>query len=44
LKWLKPHLHKIEIGAGVVMMLVGVMIYFNVLASLNQYIAPLIHV
>lgn len=37
LKWLKPHLGKIEIATGVLMMLVGVMIFFNMLAYLNQY-------
>lgn len=37
LKWLKPHLGKIEIAAGVLMMVVGVMIFFNMLAYLNQY-------
>jgi cytochrome c-type biogenesis protein len=29
LKKLKPHLGKIEVGTGLVMILVGVMIYFN---------------
>ena len=37
LKWLKPHLGKIEIATGVLMMAVGVMIFFNMLAYLNQY-------
>ena len=37
LKWLKPHLGKIEIATGVVMILVGVMIYFNWLLYLNSY-------
>jgi len=37
LKWLKPHLGKIEIVTGVVMILVGVMIYFNWLLYLNRY-------
>ena len=37
LKWLKPHLGKIEIAAGVVMILVGVMIYFNWLLYLDRY-------
>lgn len=44
LKRLKPHLGKIEIGIGVVMMVMGVMIYFNWLASLNRYFTPLIKV
>ena len=42
LKWLKPHLGKIEVGTGVVMMLVGVMIYFNWLVYLNRFVTPLI--
>ena len=42
LKWLKPHVGKIEVGAGVVMILVGVMIYFNWLVYLNRYFAPFI--
>src|SRR6266568_1002222 len=37
LKWLRPHLGKIEIGTGVVMIIAGVMIYFNLLLYLNQY-------
>ena len=37
LKWLKPHLGKIEIATGVLMVAVGVMIFFNMLAYLNQY-------
>lgn len=37
LQWLKPHLGKIEIATGVVMMLVGVMIFFNLLTYLNAY-------
>lgn len=37
LKWLRPHLGKIEIGTGVLMILAGVMVYFNVLVYLNQY-------
>jgi cytochrome c-type biogenesis protein len=42
LKWLKPHLGKIEIGAGVVMVVMGILIYFNMLAYLNQYVTPII--
>jgi len=34
---LKPHLGKIEVGTGVVMILAGVMIFFNLLFYLNQY-------
>ena len=37
LKWLKPYVGKIEVATGVVMMLVGIMIFFNWLAYLNQY-------
>jgi cytochrome c-type biogenesis protein len=43
LKWLKPHLGKIEIGAGVVMIVMGILIYFNMLAYLNRYAVPLFH-
>ncbi len=37
LKWLKPHVGKIEIGTGVIMILMGVIIYFNWLIYLNRY-------
>jgi cytochrome c-type biogenesis protein len=37
LKWLKPHAGKIEIGTGVIMILMGVIIYFNWLIYLNRY-------
>ena len=37
LTWLKPHLGKIEIATGVLMMVVGGMIFFNMLTYLNQY-------
>ncbi len=37
LKWLKPHLGKIEIATGIIMIVVGVMIFFNLLAYLNAY-------
>ncbi len=37
LKWLKPHTGKIEIGTGVIMILMGIMIYFNWLIYLNRY-------
>src|SRR5258707_7139248 len=43
LKWLKPHVHLIEVGTGAVMILVGVMIYFNWLGYLNRYFTPFIH-
>lgn len=35
LKWLKPHLGKIEIGTGIIMIVVGCMIFFNLLTYLN---------
>src|SRR5260370_1608725 len=41
-KCLKPHLRKLEVGTGVVMILVGVMIYFNWLVYLNRYFTPFI--
>ena len=37
LKWLKPHLGKIEIATGLVMVLVGVVIFFNLFTFLNTY-------
>jgi len=37
LKWLKPHTWKIEIGTGIIMIVLGVMIYFNLLLSLNRF-------
>lgn len=37
LKWLKPHLGKLEIGTGVVMILAGLIIFFNLLPYLNHY-------
>ncbi|HZS79265.1 MAG TPA: cytochrome c biogenesis CcdA family protein [Ktedonobacteraceae bacterium] len=37
LKWLKPHAGKIEIGTGIIMILVGIMIYFNLLLYLNRF-------
>ncbi len=42
LKHLRPFLGKIEIGTGIVMIVMGAMIYFNVLTSLNRYFVPLI--
>jgi cytochrome c-type biogenesis protein len=44
LKWLKPHLGKIEVGTGVIMILVGLMIYFNLLIYLNHYFNPGINI
>ena len=37
LKWLKPHLGKIEIVTGVIMIVMGVLIYFNLLLTLNRF-------
>ena len=37
LKWLKPYLGKIEIGTGIIMIVAGVVIFFNILPYLNQY-------
>ena len=37
LKWLKPHTWKIEIGTGIIMIVLGVMIYFNLLLTLNRF-------
>ena len=37
LKMLRPHLGKIEVGTGIVMILAGIFIFFNLLPSLNQY-------
>ena len=44
LKRLKPHLHTIEVGSGAIMILMGIMIYFNWLVYLNRYFAPLIRI
>ena len=37
LKWLKPHLGKIEVATGIMLIAVGVMIFFNLLLLLNSY-------
>jgi cytochrome c-type biogenesis protein len=37
LKWLKPHTGKIEIGTGIIMITMGIMIYFNLLLYLNRF-------
>ena len=37
LQWLKPHLGKIEIGTGVLMVVLGVIVFFNLLVYFNQY-------
>jgi cytochrome c-type biogenesis protein len=37
LKRLKPHLGKIEIATGVMMIAMGVLIYFNLFITLNRF-------
>lgn len=37
LKWLKPHLGKIELVTGLLIIVVGGVIFFNLLGYLNQY-------
>ena len=37
LKWLKPHVGKIEAGTGVVMIAVGLVIFFNLLPYFNRF-------
>ena len=37
LKWLRPHTWKIEIATGVIMIVLGIMIYFNLLLTLNRF-------
>lgn len=37
LLWLKPHVGKIEIATGVVMMIAGALIFFNMLPALNHF-------
>ncbi len=37
LKWFKPHLGKIEIATGLIMIAMGIMIYFNLLITLNRF-------
>jgi cytochrome c-type biogenesis protein len=37
LKWLKPHLAKIEFVTGLAMIATGLLIFFNLLPYLNQY-------
>ncbi len=41
LTWLGPHVRNIEIGSGILLILVGMVIFFNLLALLNSY-APLL--
>lgn len=37
LKWLRPHLGKIEVATGFLMVVVGILIFFNLLLYLNAY-------
>lgn len=37
LKWLKPQLRKIEIATGLIMIVMGVLIYFNLLLTLDRF-------
>ncbi|MBV9021944.1 MAG: cytochrome c biogenesis protein CcdA [Chloroflexi bacterium] len=37
LTWLKPHVGKIEIATGIVMIAAGMLIFFNLLPYFNQY-------
>lgn len=37
LTWLKPHVGKIEIATGVIMIAMGVLIYFNLFLTLNRF-------
>ena len=37
LKWLRPHTWKIEIATGIFMIVLGIMIYFNLLLTLNRF-------
>jgi cytochrome c-type biogenesis protein len=37
LKWLKPHLGKIEVATGVIMIALGILIFFNLLITLNRF-------
>jgi len=37
LKWLKPHVGKIEAGTGVVMIVAGLVIFFNLLPYFNRF-------
>lgn len=41
LKWLKPHLGKIECVTGVVMIAAGILIFFNLFAYLNTFFSQL---
>ncbi|HTI14841.1 MAG TPA: cytochrome c biogenesis protein CcdA [Dictyobacter sp.] len=39
LKWCKPHLGKIEVATGILLMLMGVLVYFNMFAYVNAVLA-----
>ncbi|TMC13927.1 MAG: hypothetical protein E6J34_24210 [Chloroflexi bacterium] len=40
LRWLKPYLRWIEVGTGVLMILVGILIFLNMLTLLNRFVSP----
>src|SRR6266516_581109 len=44
LRWLKPHVRTIEIGSGILLILVGSAIFFNLLALLNNYVPQFLHI
>jgi cytochrome c-type biogenesis protein len=44
LKWLKPHLGKIEILTGIMMVILGIVIFFNMLIYLNHFFSPIISI
>ncbi|MBE3560573.1 MAG: sulfite exporter TauE/SafE family protein [Ktedonobacteraceae bacterium] len=37
LQWLKPHLALIEAGSGVMMIVMGILVFFNLLAVINSF-------
>lgn len=37
LRWLKPHVGRIEIATGVIMIAMGILIYFNLFLMLNRF-------
>jgi cytochrome c-type biogenesis protein len=43
LRWLGPHVRTIEIGSGILLILVGSAIFFNLLALLNSYALLFLH-
>ena len=44
LKLLKPHVRTIEIASGILLILVGIAIFFNLLALLNSYVLLFWHI